>query len=72
MVFIRWMQFMSWTAVRVEPAEDAPDGDTTPIRVPASLVSALAITVALTIAFGVYPPLVSEFDVTLLAGGLGG
>ena len=36
-------------------AEDAPDGDTTPIRVPASLVSALAITVALTIAFGVYP-----------------
>lgn len=53
-------------------AEDAPDGDTTPIRVPASLMSALAITVALTIAFGVYPPLVSEFDVTLLAGGLGG
>ncbi len=53
-------------------AEDAPDGDTTPIRVPASLVSALAITVALTIAFGVYPPLVSEFDVTLLASGLGG
>ncbi len=53
-------------------AEDVPDGDTTPIRVPASLVSALAITVALTIAFGVYPPLVSEFDVTLLAGGLGG
>ena len=53
-------------------AEDAPDGDTTPIRVPASLVSALAITVALTIAFGVYPPLVSEFDVTLLAGGHGG
>jgi len=53
-------------------AEDAPDGDTTPIRVPASLVSALVITVALTIAFGVYPPLVSEFDVTLLAGGLGG
>jgi NADH-quinone oxidoreductase subunit N len=53
-------------------AEDAPDGDTTPIRVPASLVSALAITIALTIAFGVYPPLVSEFDVTLLAGGLGG
>ncbi len=53
-------------------AEDAPDGDTIPIRVPASLVSALAITVALTIAFGVYPPLVSEFDVTLLAGGLGG
>ena len=53
-------------------AEDAPDGDTTPIRVPASLVSALAITVALTIAFGVYPPLVSEFDVTLLADGLGG
>ena len=50
-------------------AEDAPDGDTTPIRVPASLVSALAITVALTIAFGVYPPLVSEFDVTLLASG---
>ncbi len=53
-------------------AEDAPNGDTTPIRVPASLVSALAITAALTIAFGVYPPLVSEFDVTLLAGGLGG
>ena len=53
-------------------AEDAPDGDTTPIRVPASLVSALAITVALTIACGVYPPVVCELDVSLLAGGLGG
>ena len=49
-------------------AEEAPDGDTTPIRVPVSLVSALAITIVATLAFGVYPALVSEFDVTLLAG----
>ena len=49
-------------------AEDAPDGDLTPVRIPASLLSALLITAGATIAFGVYPALVSEFDVSLLAG----
>ncbi|MEM9519139.1 MAG: NADH-quinone oxidoreductase subunit N [Actinomycetota bacterium] len=49
-------------------AEEAPDGDTTPVRVPGSIVAALGITIAATIVFGVYPSLVSEFDVTLLAG----
>ena len=49
-------------------AEDAPDGDLTPVRIPASLLSALLITAGATVAFGVYPALVSEFDVSLLAG----
>ncbi len=44
-------------------------GDRTPIRVPAALVAALAITATLTIAFGVVPGIVTHFtDVSLLAG----
>ncbi len=42
--------------------------DITAIRVPPSLVSALAITVAATILFGVYPPAITHFtEGTLLA-----
>jgi len=50
-------------------ADEPPDGDTTPIRVPPSLSAALALTAAATIAFGVYPGLVGDVaEVSLLAG----
>ena len=49
-------------------AEEAPDGDVTPVRVTPSLIAALGITTGTTIVFGVYPSLVSEFDVSLLTG----
>jgi NADH-quinone oxidoreductase subunit N len=42
-------------------ADPVPDGDTTRIRVPTSLVGALAITVAVTIVFGVFPQAVGHF-----------
>ena len=42
-------------------ADDVPDGDTTRIRVPASLAGALAITVAVTLLFGVLPQAVGHF-----------
>ncbi|QGG93824.1 NADH-quinone oxidoreductase subunit N [Actinomarinicola tropica] len=46
-----------------------PDGDTTRIRVPFSLVAALVITVAATVALGVYPRAVTHLtEVSLLAG----
>jgi NADH-quinone oxidoreductase subunit N len=52
-------------------ADDAPDGDIAPIRIPASLVAAVALTAFATLAFGVWPPLVDNVsNVTLL--GLGG
>lgn len=52
----------------------APDGDTTPIRVPASLVSALGLTVTATVLFGMFPGLIGHFTGNLegllaLAGG---
>ncbi len=50
--------------------EDAPDGDTRPIRVPPALTAALAITVIVTLVFGVAPQVFDEMTrVTLLAGG---
>ena len=50
-------------------AEDAPDGDLTPLRIPASLIAAVAITAAVTIVFGVLPQIVGDLtDVSLLAG----
>ncbi|MFT7475958.1 MAG: NADH-quinone oxidoreductase subunit N [Verrucomicrobiales bacterium] len=52
-------------------ADDAPDGDITPIRIPASLIAAVALTAFATLAFGVWPALVDNVsNVTLL--GLGG
>lgn len=54
---------------------EAPDGDTTPIRVPASLVSALALTVSVTILFGMFPNLIGHFTGSLdglLAAASGG
>ena len=48
-----------------------PDGDTTPIRVPFSLVAALVITVVVTVALGVQPNLLDDniTGVSLLASG---
>ena len=40
---------------------EVPDGDRTPIRVPASLVFALVITIGFTIAWGVLPGLLTHF-----------
>jgi NADH-quinone oxidoreductase subunit N len=51
-------------------ADDVPDGDRTPVRVPPALISAIAITVIVTIAFGVLPQAVGHFtDSGLLAIG---
>ncbi|MGI9607534.1 MAG: NADH-quinone oxidoreductase subunit N [Acidimicrobiales bacterium] len=51
-------------------ADDAPDGDISPIRIPAALVAAMALTAFATIAFGVYPQFVNDVtDVTLLGAG---
>ncbi len=58
------------SVLRTMWADDAPDGDLAPIRVPASLVAAMALTAIATIAFGVWPPLVDGVaDVTLLGAG---
>jgi len=52
-------------------ADEAPDGDLTPLRIPASLLGAVGLTVFATLAFGVWPRIVDTVsDVTLL--GLGG
>ncbi len=40
---------------------DTPDGDTAPLKVPASLVSALTLTVAATVLFGIFPGLIGHF-----------
>jgi NADH-quinone oxidoreductase subunit N len=46
---------------------EVPDGDVTPIRVPPALATALGITVIVTIAVGVYPPLLAKLgDVAVL------
>ena len=58
--------------MRIMWMDEAPDGDRTPIRVPASLGAAIGITAVLTLAIGVFPAMVTRFteNVTLL--GLGG
>jgi len=49
-------------------ADDAPDGDVSPVHVPPSLVAALTITVIVTLVFGFFPGTVGEFtDVSLVA-----
>ena len=52
-------------------AEDAPDGDLTPVSVPMSLGVALTLTAVITIAMGVIPgDVLGRFtEVSLLAGG---
>ena len=50
--------------------QDAPEGETTSIRVPFSLSAALGIAVLGTLAFGIFPGLVTHFgDVANLAAG---
>jgi len=50
----------------------APDGDVTPIRTPASLQAALAITTLATLVFGIVPGLISRYgDLTDLTGAFG-
>ena len=57
------------SVLRTMWADDAPDGDVTPIRMPVSLVGALGLTALATMAFGVYPKLVDTVaDVSLLVG----
>lgn len=58
------------SVLRTMWADDAPAGDLAPIRIPASLVAAMALTAIATVAFGVWPPLVDGVaDVTLLGAG---
>ena len=62
--------FYYLNVLRTMWADDAPDGDVAPIRVPASLATAMALTAIATIAFGVYPQFVNDVtDVTLLGAG---
>jgi NADH-quinone oxidoreductase subunit N len=57
--------------LRIMWFEDAPDGDTAPIRVPASLTAALVITLGVTLVFGILPGTVTHFTdpITLLTLG---
>ena len=59
--------------VRTMFADEVPDGDETPVYVPASLSTAIILTAVVTIALGVWPPFVDNVaDVTLLVPGAGG
>jgi len=53
-------------------ANDAPDGDLTPVRVPFSLASALFITGGVTLVFGVLPQLVGDLTQVSLLPAIGG
>jgi NADH-quinone oxidoreductase subunit N len=57
--------------LRIMWFEEAPDGDTTPIRVPASLTAALVITLTVTLVAGVLPRVITHFTdpISLLALG---
>jgi hypothetical protein len=49
-----------------------PDGDTTPVKVQAPVMAALALTGVLTLLFGVLPGLVGRFgNLSDLAGAFG-
>ncbi len=66
--------FYYLSVLRTMWADEAPDGDLTPIRIPASLVGALGLTALATIVFGVLPGLVDTVaDVSLIVNlGAGG
>ena len=51
--------------VRYMFMEEAPDGDRTPIRVPASLSIALVLTVTVTLVYGIVPGVVAHFTDTV-------
>jgi NADH-quinone oxidoreductase subunit N len=48
-------------------ADEVPDGDMTPVRVPPSLWAATAITVAVTLLFGLFPQTIGRFAEVSLA-----
>jgi NADH-quinone oxidoreductase subunit N len=51
-------------------ADEVPEGDKTPIRLPASLTAAIALTAAITLLFGIMPQAVGHFtEGSLLAFG---
>jgi NADH-quinone oxidoreductase subunit N len=51
-------------------ADDVPDGDRSPIRVPPSLIAALGITAIVTLLFGVFPQVVGHVtEVSLASAG---
>ncbi|TML17461.1 MAG: NADH-quinone oxidoreductase subunit N [Actinobacteria bacterium] len=51
-------------------ADDVPDGDRTPVRIPPSLLAALGITAVVTLIFGVFPQMVGHLtEVTLASAG---
>ena len=59
------------SVLRTMWADEAPDGDITPLRIPPSLIGAMGLTAFATLAFGVWPRIVDTVsDVTLL--GVGG
>ncbi len=60
------------SVLRTMWADDAPDGDITPIRIPASLLGAVGLTAFATIAFGVWPALVDNVSNVSLLIGAGG
>ena len=63
--------FYYLSVLRTMWADEAPDGDVAPLRIPPSLVGAMGLTAFATMAFGVWPRIVNTVsDVTLL--GLGG
>ncbi len=57
--------------MRIMWMDDAPDGDRTPIRVPASITAALVITVGVTMVFGILPGAVTHFTDPITLLGLG-
>jgi NADH-quinone oxidoreductase subunit N len=57
---------------RVMVFDDAPDGDTTPVRVPISLQAAIALSLIAVVVFGIVPGVVThftDFGPMLAAGG---
>ena len=59
------------SVLRTMWADEAPDGDVTPIRIPVSLQGALGITAFATLIFGVWPRFVDTVSAVSLLG-LGG
>jgi len=60
------------SVLRTMWADEAPDGDVTPIRIPASLTAAVGLTAFATLAFGVWPALVDNVSNVSLLIGAGG
>jgi NADH-quinone oxidoreductase subunit N len=58
--------------MRVMWMDEAPDGDRTPIKVPASLGAAVVLTAVLTLAIGVFPAAFTRFTDSVTLLGLGG